>query len=245
MSSARDLVRCWSLDGSQPAHSRLHGLLTLWVDAGELAQDTPGERNRRCLDLHRRLVGRDIEAQAVCPHCRADIEFVVPVATICEQPPAAAHVILEVGGMPQAGRFRLPRMADLDRLPRDLDERALAQCLADACRVEGEGLLPPEALTRLAEMFEQADPLAALEIALTCAECSTDFAVPVEPADLVAREIDRLVDRMLREVHLLASAYGWSEDQVLAIPAARRARYLAMVMQSARSERAVPVRGVR
>lgn len=245
MSSARDLVRCWNLDGTQPAHVRLHGLLTLWVDAGELAQDTPGERNRRCLDLHRRLVGRDIDAQTVCPHCRADIEFAVPVATICEQPPAEADVVLDVAGMPQAGRFRLPRMADLDRLPRDLDELVLAQYLADACRVEGEGPLPPQALARLADLFEQADPLAALEIALTCAECSADFAVPVEPADLVAREIDRLVDRMLREVHLLASAYGWSEDQVLAIPAARRARYLALVAQSGRNERAAPVRGVR
>lgn len=245
MSSARDLVQCWSLDGTQPAHTRLQGLLALWVDAKVLAQDTPGERNRRCLDLHRQLVGRDIEAQAACPHCGANIEFAVPVAAICDVPRVDATCVLELDGMPQAGRFRLPRMADLDGLPPDLDESALAQRLAEACRTEGEGLLSAEALALLADLFEQADPLAALEIALTCSECATAFSVPVEPAGLVAREIDRLVDRLLREVHLLASAYGWGEDQVLAIPAARRARYLAMVMQSGRAERAAPVRGVR
>ncbi len=245
MSSARDLVRCWNLDGKQSAHARLQGLLALWVDAAMLAQDTPGERNRRCLDLHRQLVGRDIEAQAACPHCGADIEFSVPVAAICAVRPVDVNCSLELDGMPQAGRFRLPRMADLERLPPDLDESALAQRLAEACRTEGEGPLSDEAMALLADLFEQADPLAALEIALTCSECAMAFCVPVEPAELVAREIDRLADRLLREVHLLASAYGWSEDQVLAIPAARRARYLAMVMQSGRVERVAPVRGVR
>ena len=34
------------------------------------------------------------------------------------------------------------------------------------------------------------------------------------------------------EIHILATAYGWSENQVLAIPAVRRQKYIARILKS-------------
>jgi hypothetical protein len=42
-------------------------------------------------------------------------------------------------------------------------------------------------------------------------------------------EIDARARALLAEVHTLASAYGWSEGEILSLGAARRASYLAMV----------------
>jgi hypothetical protein len=36
---------------------------------------------------------------------------------------------------------------------------------------------------------------------------------------------------LLRDVHELASAYGWREDEILTMNSARRAMYLGMVRQ--------------
>ena len=42
-------------------------------------------------------------------------------------------------------------------------------------------------------------------------------------------EISARAQHLLREVHLLASAYGWSEQQILELSPTRRASYLRMV----------------
>ena len=47
---------------------------------------------------------------------------------------------------------------------------------------------------------------------------------PERPAGASAR-----AGALLHEVHRLASAYGWSEAQILALSPARRAQYLALV----------------
>lgn len=39
-------------------------------------------------------------------------------------------------------------------------------------------------------------------------------------------EVDAWADRTLRDVHLLAASYGWSERDILDLSPARRGRYL-------------------
>jgi hypothetical protein len=43
-------------------------------------------------------------------------------------------------------------------------------------------------------------------------------------------ELNAAATRLLHDVHTLASAYGWSEGDILAMSEARRARYVAMVL---------------
>lgn len=51
----------------------------------------------------------------------------------------------------------------------------------------------------------------------------------LDTAALLWDEISIRAGALLQEVHRLASSYGWSEEQILALSATRRAHYLALV----------------
>ena len=57
----------------------------------------------------------------------------------------------------------------------------------------------------------------------------TRSLVQLDAGQLLWDEIEARAQVLLHEVHTLASAYGWSEAQILALTPARRASYLAMV----------------
>lgn len=47
-----------------------------------------------------------------------------------------------------------------------------------------------------------------------------------DPAAYVWAEVENSAARLLRDVHLLAAAYGWTEAAILGMSATRRAAYL-------------------
>jgi hypothetical protein len=81
----------------------------------------------------------------------------------------------------------------------------------------------------LAASIEAVDPLVSFGVACVCPACGAASEVPV---DLEALALGRLAAHqreLLRQVHRLASHYGWTEAEVLAVPPARRASYLALI----------------
>ncbi len=105
---------------------------------------------------------------------------------------------------------------------------------AQALRLMMDSLLPsgevaPEDEAAVSAAITALDPLVDFSVACRCPACgaSNDVAVDLETLALA-----RLVERqraLLHEVHRFASHYGWSEPEVLAVPPARRARYLALI----------------
>ena len=61
---------------------------------------------------------------------------------------------------------------------------------------------------------------------LTCGECGHRWVAPVDIAGVLLRDVDAWARRYLDEVHRIASAYHWSERDILALSAARRQFYL-------------------
>lgn len=91
-----------------------------------------------------------------------------------------------------------------------------------------EGQLGPDDEARLSEAIAALDPLVAFAVDCACPACNAPNSVAV---DLEALTLARLAARqrsLLREVHCLASHYGWTEQEALAIPVRRRAQYLAL-----------------
>lgn len=209
-----------------PLHGRLEALLGCFVEPVLLARDTIGLRNQRLLRLHRDLTGAPIEACACCPHCHADNEFDVPEAALLALPPADAGTIV---ALPGGRTFRLPRVADL--LSADLSPGApsLPCQIALACEIEGNGKLDTAALAELGEAFDAGDPAANLVLTLDCAECGSAFQSAVDIAVLVAAGLERMAEGLLRDVNCIASVYGWSEAQIIDLPAPRRRRYVELI----------------
>jgi hypothetical protein len=225
--AAQDLLSVW--DGSavaEPAHARLARLLARALPGEPLEDDTLGRRNQRLIALHAALVGGVIEAVAACSHCGSDNEFELPGRAIAAAavPPPKMRVVVHCSGVRVAAR--MPVMRDL-ALVADAPGQAQAALLG---AVVEEG---PQDLEGLAELlgaaFEAADPAALVRLASDCAVCGKSMAADVDVAAFVADAIERCIAALLGDIDLIARAYGWSEAGILALPPARRARYVAML----------------
>ena len=63
---------------------------------------------------------------------------------------------------------------------------------------------------------------------VTCPGCGTAFTAELDLGVLLWDQVRSQAPRILADVAVLARAYGWSEQSILALPDARRASYLAL-----------------
>ena len=225
--SAEQLFALWEPSSAAPAHRRLEPLVAALFPDEAIERDTLGARNRRLLALHEQLSGAPIEARLRCGECGTDNAFEVPAADTlaCPVPDRSARVAIRSGG--RRLTFRLPLMADLAAAAGDgADPLGL---IVERCRTGGEGPVPAAVVERLSARFEALDPAARIVVDLGCAECGSPLRASVDLAEFVAAAAQRLADRLQREIHVLAGAYGWSEGAILALPPERRRRYVAMI----------------
>jgi hypothetical protein len=207
------------------------------VPPAELARLTVGRRDAELLRLRRRLFGVRLETITDCPACRKTLEVSLAVEDILHQgpPPAAAHELRLDGYRIE---FRLPNSLDLAALagvePAHRRQWLLAQCIQAAERDQTKLAaddLPPEIVAALAEALSQADPQANVQLALSCADCGHQWQTPLDIVSFLWTELNAWAERLLAQIHLLASAYGWSEGEILSLGAWRRQAYLNMVRQ--------------
>ncbi|MEU2684101.1 hypothetical protein ABZ654_09530 [Streptomyces hygroscopicus] len=86
--------------------------------------------------------------------------------------------------------------------------------------------LPEPVQRRLAEAAERADPAADVTLKVACPACGAATRAELDIASYLWAELDHWARDLLLDVHLLATAYGWSEPQILALSPLRRRYYL-------------------
>lgn len=130
-----------------------------------------------------------------------------------------------------AGRLRLrtPTGADQEVLVSEDDPRAARRAIVARCVVDGEGqppaVLSDDDIAQAEAALEAISPAVVTRVRAVCPTCGQDQPVELDPyVALSARP-----ERTLEDVHALASAYHWSEREILSLPRARRLFYLACV----------------
>lgn len=194
---------------------------------------TLGDRNRRLFQLHRALVGTPIEAVVTCAQCGVESEFVVPADDILALPAPDPAIRVEIPAGPRVLAFRLPRVADLDGVGRASSAEHVRRTVVERCRIaEGEDAeaVPDDVAEQLGVRLDALDPAANIVVTIACAGCDRALAASVDLATFVARDLDRVVDEVFRDVDIMASAYAWDEAAILALSSSRRRRYVAMIM---------------
>lgn len=195
--------------------------------------DLPVGRRDRAL-LHARIAtfGPVAPSYVECPRCGEELEFELDLTSLdAGEAPAETAERFELDHADWHVEFRLPLAEDVravaagGRGPADLLER----CVLTARR-EGAVVEPAAAAVALldeldAEM-ERLDPQAGITLRLECVACSHPWRVRFDIAHFLWREVEVEAGRVLREVHRLARAYGWSEPEILALSPARRRAYL-------------------
>jgi hypothetical protein len=201
---------------------------------------TIGDRQALLLHLRRITVGESMSCVFSCPmpECGEQLELDLRVDDLlvdAEGPDGQWHEVQEGG---DRARFRLPTGADQERAART----ALAEGVEASVRellatcAEGEAAdWPAELHDRVIARMSELDPQAELTLALTCPVCERTSSVPLDLVAYLRDELRDRVGRLEREVHALASAYGWGEEEILAMPPGRRRRYLVLVETGGRS----------
>ncbi|MEK8145417.1 hypothetical protein NKH18_40785 [Streptomyces sp. M10(2022)] len=93
--------------------------------------------------------------------------------------------------------------------------------------VEQLAALLPERVERLiAEKAAEADPTAEVTLNVACPECGEATPAELDITFYLWTELDTWARDLLLDVHLLATAYGWSEPEILALSPIRRRYYL-------------------
>jgi hypothetical protein len=233
------LIDLWERAGSMdPVDRALALALAADPDRDEDAlMDLPlGRRDELVLRVRRALEGDSLAAVAACPACGERAELVVDAADLCalaEGSPPAAPV--EVDGVRAEWRSPTTRDVVAALSSADVSGALLGRCIL---RIEGPSGempvhdIPARLRSEIVDAMSAADPVADLLIEVDCPGCAERFVVDVDVPRFVWDEIDARARRLLKEVDLLARAYGWTEPEVLALSDRRRATYLGLVTES-------------
>jgi hypothetical protein len=194
----------------------------------ELARLPLGRRDALLLELHSALAGPALEATAACPACGEQAEFAVEVEALLAREPVPVAP-LEVGGV--GIEWRPPDSLDVEAAAAAPDVGAAEEVLLARC--VSPAALSPEAREAVASAMAEADPLAEVLVDVGCPACGNAFVADLDLGGFVWAEVRARAGRMLRDVDALARAYGWTEDEVLALGERRRAAYLELACGSA------------
>jgi hypothetical protein len=238
--TASDILNIW--EEGKPSRWVDRGLLLLAAWDGTksietLSALTIGERDACLLEMRDKLFGPHLLCIAACPRCSQQLEFDLKGPDLKIKKPDAAGDVFTINEGDYQVSFRLPNSRDLSDLPQDSDETLMRQqiiqrCFNQALRSGREippDALPEKILSAVVGCMSEMDPQADLRLGLECPQCKNRWDEVFDILPFLWSEIQSCALRLLREVHVLASAYGWSEAEILALSSIRRQAYLELI----------------
>ncbi|MCQ8771572.1 hypothetical protein [Streptomyces telluris] len=228
------LLSVWeSGSGQGPRGRALLLARTAAGDAEPVADLTLAALHALLLGFRERAFGSSLPCAADCPVCKEPLEVAVESEELRPSAPAAvpgARTAPPTGSFRADGcdvTYRALTLRDLLAVAnggRDVRRALLQRCVVSA--TPDAGSLPGNVLEEVARRLPGIDPGAETTVALECPGCGHAWSAEVDVAGHLWAEIEGYARRLLYEVHALARAYGWTEQDVLAVSPARRRFYL-------------------
>ncbi len=201
-----------------------------------------GQRDQLLLNIRQQVFGSQLVATVSCPSCNCQLELNFQASDFFAEPKTES----DLGNDKQESNyirhgdyevhFRLPSNQDLLTIAKHVSNELARQELLERCLTEikcnghpAELPIPIEVIECVIGEMELVDSHANLLLALKCSECENCWKDQFDILSFFWHEIGSWARGVLHEVHVLASAYGWSESEILALSAVRRRRYLEMV----------------
>jgi uncharacterized protein YbaR (Trm112 family) len=238
--SAGELLDVWEAGFAQTPAGRALALLAAVnpeTSQDALADLTIGQRDAQLLMLRNRLWGSQMAAVLACPGCRERLELALDAREMLaqssrEQPEEIPLTVAEYNLT-----FRLPTSLDVLAAIDQGDVETGRALILERCLVSAQQAgapvssdrLPAEVAASIAESMAEADPLADIQLDVMCPSCQHRWRVAFDIVSFLWIEIEVWAWRILSDVHTLASAYGWSERDILTLSPTRRQFYLDMV----------------
>jgi hypothetical protein len=226
--STLNLLHVWESATHQPPYERALSLLALASEQSiqEIADLPIGERDARLLHLRTMLFGDDISGVSNCSSCGTRVEVNLRGSELTARLGDPDALVFTHEG--RTVYLRQVTTADLRKVAVDPRAEKLLDLAVTSC----EGGVVPDSSDWLAEVssrLERADPRANIEFVLRCPACGSAWKSQFDVVSFLWRELDSWVSRCLRDVHDLASAYGWTESEIFSLSPLRMRRYLELI----------------
>ena len=175
------------------------------------------------------LFGPELDCLVTCPNCGERLEHRLGIGDVLSALPdeAASESTAEIKEAGWHVRFRLLDTEDLMQAVPTNDARAARRALLRRCVLASAGPGGPEVEglpeAGLPQVVEQAlvgemgrlEEAANIAFDFACPVCAHVWTAPWDILGFLWEEIEGWAYRTLREVHLLASTYGWGEAEIL------------------------------
>lgn len=241
--TAQQLLVLWESGQVRKPAQRALALLAMGCPESpveSLAALSIGRRDAGLLRLREWAFGSQLAGTSDCPKCGELLEMSFAADDIRASSTSESSEVFSLAAGEYELKFRLPNSLDLIAIEKleAADRNALKEVLIDRCvldaRCGGEQIqiadLPEQLIATLSQRMADADPQSDVRLALNCPNCSHSWTALFDIVSFFWREIDAWARRVLQEIHILASAYGWPEQYILMMNPGRRAFYLEMLM---------------
>jgi len=243
--SPKEIVHIWEVGRFQHPLDRALTLLDVAcveIDRSSLAALTIGQRDKLLFELREQTFGSKFNGFAECPQCRENMEISLmseDIPKLCNPPATNFVYTIDLNQEEVSIKFRLPDSRDLAAAAGTNAAESARAVLVERCVIEaslgGETIsvceLPDDIITRLAARMSESEPVADIQLDLCCPSCDKRWQQPFDIGLYFWAEIAAQTKRLLRDVHTLARAYGWSETAILSMSDARRNYYLELVIE--------------
>ncbi len=186
-----------------------------------------GQRDAYLLALRQDCFGSALACVVDCPECGAELEMDLSLADVAVHGGDRDHTPVTADGTD----IELRAVTSRDLLTVAGRPTARRELIHRCITAGGPGAahsLSEAALDEISAAMAVLDPQADVCVDIDCAVCDHRWAAPFDIAGYLWSELHTHALRILRDVHELASLYGWSEAEVLAVSPSRRRRYLEM-----------------
>ncbi len=203
-------------DGLGPVSRLLALARALGEDAERLEDASVAEWERWLLDTRRTAIGGKIEAVAACPHCATKVRFAFGIdeLPLPEKAPETALTVRDLADLERSALTGEAALAFLGARAEGIEEAVALRRLSS------------EARDCMLAALEAGSAGLGLDLAAECAACGGEIVLPFDVAAFLDDELRARARRLLDDIHVIASAYHWSEDAILALPRQRRLAYL-------------------
>lgn len=216
----------------------LYALACPTASAEEMRAVPLGERDATLFGLRAGLFGSMMDVRLSCAYCTQEMEFELDTAEFAKVHELGDPVQVTVAEGPWTVTARPPNSGDLLAVRAELARGAGAAearaVLLEACVLEARHggdpctprELPVEVQHRLAAAVAESESSADVRLHAPCPECGQVTDAELDIVEYLWAELDHWARSTLLDVHLLATAYGWTEPEVLALSPVRRRYYL-------------------
>ena len=225
-------------DGAEKAVTELLTRCSAGLTPGSWRDETVGGRIAALLELvsmSEEMPAFTVPLQCDRPGCSALLEVALRPDAMPEAPEASARFAVS---LPDGAEVvvRPPIGADQrswrSRQYGSRDEAVAA--MLESLVIEGHVAASDRAaVSAIASAMAEHDPLVAFTITYACPDCGTSREVAIDLERIALDRLVRLQRALVHDVHVLASAYGWTEAEVLAVSPRRRAQYRALIDETA------------